>query len=150
MTPHKQLIKHNPAAGEYGDCQRTCVGVILNLPPEQVPHFCDNPKAERGTDEWWANRQDKWLSERGLAYATVAYDGQCSIGDVMKWTSEQNPNVPMILLGKSSLGSNHVVVILNGEIFCDPSGNGIVGPSTDGTWEVSMITVGKNYWGISS
>lgn len=50
----------------------------------------------------------------------------------------------MILLGTSSLGCNHVVVVLNGEIVCDPSGNGIVGPAIEGVWEVSMICVGSD------
>lgn len=146
MTPAKQLIEHCPAEGRYGDCQRTCVAVILDLDPADVPHFCDDPTAKRDTPQWWARRQDAWLAERGLAWATVAYSGEASLEDVLLWTSRQSPNVPMTLLGRSSLGSNHVVVVLNGEIVCDPSGNGIVGPCDAGTWEVSMIAVGPK-WG---
>ncbi len=145
MTPHAQLIKHDPDNGDHGDCQRTCVAVILDLHPSEVPHFCDNPNARKGTPDWWAERQAAWLAERGLSCATVAYSGEASLDDVMTWTSRQSPDVPMILLGQSSIGSNHVVVVLNGEIVCDPSGNGIVGPSIEGVWEISMITVGLNW-----
>lgn len=141
MTPHSQLITHNPDKGDYGDCQRTCVAVILDLHPSEVPHFCDDPTATRDDESWWAKRQEKWLAERGMTMATIAYSGDCSLSDVMLWTSRQNPTTPMILLGQSSLGCNHVVVVLDGEIVCDPSGNGIVGPAAEGVWEVSFISV---------
>ncbi len=141
MTPHSQLIEHDPANGMHGDCQRTCVAVILDLHPSDVPHFCDDPTATRSDANWWARRQDEWLAGRGLTAATFAYSGDASLDDVMLWTSRQNPTTPMILLGQSSLGCNHVVVVLNGEIVCDPSGNGIVGPSLEGTWEVSLLSV---------
>lgn len=143
MKIQQQLIKHDPAAGQYGDCQRTCIAVILGIDAADVPHFCDNPQAERGTSEWWSTRQDAWLAERGLAYCTVAYDGAgVSLEQVLDWTSRQNATTPMILCGLSALGCNHVVVVLGGKIVCDPSGNGIVGPTSDGLWEVSMITLG--------
>lgn len=141
MTPHTQLIIHDPTNGKYGDCQRTCVAVILDLHPSEVPHFCDNPHATRGDPEWWSTRQEKWLAGRGLGVATFAYSGDTQLEQVMLWTSKQSPTVPMILLGKSSLGCNHVVVVMDGKIVCDPSGNGIVGPAIENVWEVSVITV---------
>lgn len=142
MTPHRQLIVHDPENGLYGDCQRTCVAVILDLHPSEVPHFCDDPTATRADDNWWEKRQSKWLANRGLTAATFAYPGDVALEQVMLWTSRQNPTTPMILLGKSSLGCNHVVVVMNGEIVCDPSGNGIVGPAIEGVWEISVISIG--------
>jgi hypothetical protein len=118
------------------------VAVILDLDASEVPHFCDDPNASRGTPQWWSERQKAWLAERGLTCATFAYDGlTANLAQVLEWTSCQNPDVPMILCGTSSLGSNHVVVVLDGEIACDPSGNGIVGPTREGTWEISVISV---------
>lgn len=142
MTPQSQLINHAPENGHQGDCQRTCVAIILDLHPSEVPHFCDDPTATRDDDAWWAKRQERWLAERGLTCATFAYSAEISLEEVMKLTSRQNPTTPMILLGQSSLGCNHVVVVLNGEIVCDPSGNGIVGPALEGVWEVSVISIG--------
>lgn len=142
MTPHSQLIKHDPANGQYGDCQRTCVAVILDLHPSEVPHFCDDPTATREDDAWWSKRQERWLAERGLTCATFAYSGDTSLDQVMDLTSRQNPTAPMILLGQSGLGCNHVVVVMNGEIVCDPSGSGIIGPALEGVWEVSVISIG--------
>ena len=145
MTPHPQLIRHDPANGLYGDCQRTCVAVILDIHPSEVPHFCDDPTATRDNDQWWAKRQAAWLADRGMSMTTIAYSGDCSLDQVMLWTSKQNPTTPMLLLGQSSLGCNHVVVVLDGAIVCDPSGNGIIGPAIEGVWEVSVISVGSNW-----
>lgn len=33
-------VKHDPPAS-YGDCFRVCVASVLDLPAEDVPHFCD-------------------------------------------------------------------------------------------------------------
>ena len=91
MTPHNQLIKHDPENGMYGDCQRTCIAVILDLHPSEVPHFCEDPTATRHDENWREKRQARWLHDRGLTAATVAYS---------------------------------------------------VGPSSEGTWEVSMLAIG--------
>lgn len=140
MRLQKQLFVHNPEKGIYGDCQRTCVAIILDMDAKDVPHFCDDPNAKRSSRDWWAKRQKKWLSDRGLAMATFAYDGIMTFDRIMDITSD-SPDTPMILLGTSSLGSNHVVVVKNGEIVCDPSGNGICGPCQEGTWELSVISI---------
>ncbi len=58
---------------------------------------------------------------------------------MLELVSANNKGVPMILGGASSLGTNHAVVVLNGTIVCDPSGNGIVGPTQEGTWEFSVL-----------
>lgn len=138
MRAQRQLITHKPSAGLWGDCQRTCVAAILDLDAADVPHFCDAPHGAVGTPDHWQARQDAWLAERGLSTMSVAYAGSCELEQVLEWTSRQSPTVPMILAGRSPLG-NHVVVVLNGEIVCDPSGNGIVGPTSDNTWEVSCL-----------
>lgn len=140
MKPQRQLIEHCPEEGRYGDCQRTCVAAILDMDAADVPHFCDyGERRPRDHPENWEKLQNAWLAERGLGTFTIAYSGRASFEQVMEWTSKQSPTVPMILMGKSRSGGNHVVVVLNGEIVCDPSGNGIVGPSLDNTWEVQVL-----------
>lgn len=72
----------------------------------------------------------------------MCYDGSSlELDTLMHWTSRANPEVPMILGGKSSLGCNHSVVVLNGEIVCDPSGNGIVGPMCENLWWITIISM---------
>lgn len=140
MRVQKQLIDHCPEEGRYGDCQRTCVAAILDLDVAEVPHFCDPPHHSKGHPDWWEKRQNRWLAQFGLGTMTVAYSGdQASLDDVLNWTSRQSPAVPMILCGKGGRDVNHVVVVLNGEIVCDPSGSGIVGPTLENTWEIQVI-----------
>jgi hypothetical protein len=144
VRPQRQLIDHCPEDGRYGDCQRTCVAAILDLDASDVPHFCDVPHRPKGHRDWWEQRQNRWLAERGLATMTVAYSGDtATFDDVMEWTSRQSPTVPMIVCGRGGKGVNHVVVVLNGEIVCDPSGSGIVGPTLENTWEVQVLAATK-------
>ncbi|TXH10236.1 MAG: hypothetical protein E6R03_15710 [Hyphomicrobiaceae bacterium] len=140
MTPQKQLIEHDPENDKWGDCQRTCVAVILDMHASDVPHFCDM-SPNRGDKRPWTQQQDEFLASLGYAATTFAYHSSLSFDEVMELTSRQNAKTPMILLGKSNLGCNHVVVVLDGEIACDPSGNGIVGPCIEGTWELTVLAV---------
>jgi hypothetical protein len=140
IKPQQQLIEHCPEDGRWGDCQRTCVAAILGLDAGDVPHFCDAPHYPQGHPEHWQSRQDRWLARYGLATMSVAYAGDgATFEQVMEWTSRQSPTVPMIVAGTSKLGANHVVVVMDGEIVCDPSGNGIVGPTKENTWEVQCL-----------
>jgi len=144
VTPLTALNKHDPDNGSWGDCQRICIAAILDLPPEQVPHFCDNDNPD------WLIHLTDWLARRGLAYARFGYVGEgITLEQIYSWTTEANPGVPMILHGKSSIGTNHVVVIQDGAIVCDSSGNGIVGPNNEGLYHVEVISIG-NDWGARS
>ena len=90
-SSQRQLVAHDPGEGRYGDCQRTCIAVILGLDAADVPHFVDDPAATTDSDLWWSKRQDRWLAERGLSYARFAYDPSTSLDQVMAWTSRQSP-----------------------------------------------------------
>lgn len=141
MTPARQLIEHCPAEGRYGDCHRTCFAVILDLPPEAVPNFYRGENYERPLVAEYEQRA--WLAERGLGIATFAFPGDMSdLAGLLLMTASWAHDVPLILGGTSSLGSNHSVVIMNGAIVCDPSGNGIVGPLDCDQWQVSVLGVG--------
>ena len=41
MTPHKQLNRHRPEEGVFGDCYRTAIACLLDLRPQDVPHVAD-------------------------------------------------------------------------------------------------------------
>lgn len=138
MRPLKQLIKHDPENGAYGDCHRTCLAVILDLEPLDVPHFCDGPVGE--TDNW-SELEKIWLAKRGLMKAAIPIYGEFSLSWILESLKNVSPGVPFILGGRSTLDCNHSVVILDGEIFCDPSGNGIVGPCDDGWWWLELFTL---------
>ena len=145
MTPHKQLIKHDPENGRFGDCYRTCVAAILNMQPEDVPHFFDGcPDNEQAPAAGEASRA--WLAERQLVEINIAYDGSVGLDVVLATTGHHCFGAPMILTGQSRLGVNHCVVIMDGKIVCDPSGNGITGPAQpDGYYWATGLGVGPDW-----
>ena len=115
MIGMQQLIKHDPENDKYGDCFRTCIAIILDEDPEVVPHFCDPNQFD---DRKKVLR--KFLHARDLDVQTTMYPGEISFEDVLFTTGHYNPDIPMIVTGKSKRGVNHCVVIMNGEVFCDP------------------------------
>lgn len=58
MIEYEQLIPHhNEAEGMIGDCWRTCIACILEMPPNLVPHFMRDAKDEPQSD-WWRWSRD--------------------------------------------------------------------------------------------
>lgn len=145
MTPHKQLVEHAPEEGRFGDCHRTCIAMILDLHPSEVPHFMDGVYPDTATDapeSLDAVKAEKdFLAARGLAALNVPFPGELSLDDVFHHLKVWGPDIPVILGGKSRLGSGHSCVAFRGELH-DPSGNGLVGPMSDGYWWITAIGIG--------
>lgn len=139
MTPLKQLIKHDPDNGAYGDCHRTCIASLLNIRPEDVPHFCDHSAND------WKERQRDWLASHGLITAAIPISGDFDLAWLLESLRNVSPGVPFILGGTSSLGCNHSVVVMDGVIASDPSGNGISGPCDDGWRWLELISVAHRF-----
>ena len=143
MTPYKQLNRHDPANGVYGDCARTAIACLLDVPPQDVPHFMDGCDNDEQADVA-IDAQQAWLGSRGLAVVTLGYGGYgpddppSAILDVM---AESNPGIYYLLVGRSQSGVNHVVVCCGGEIVHDPSLDdaGIVGPTLSGAYIVEVL-----------
>lgn len=132
MTPHKQLITHAPEQGQFGDCFRTCIAVVLDLEPAQVPHFY-----ETGTFDGDGVRS--FLLGKGLAEFEFSMDAGMELEKALEIAGSFGPGVPMILTGRSRIDVNHCVVVLDGKIVCDPSGNGIVGPTPENGYWFSVL-----------
>jgi len=119
---HKQLIKHDPASGKFGDCFRTAIASALCLEPEEVPHF-----AERGAD-WGVDRDrtriQKWFRERNMELGRLTIDFDKSEEDdlwrVLNWWYQCNRQ-SLVLVTVGSTGCNHVIVCKNREVVCDPA-----------------------------
>lgn len=138
MQPVKQLFRHNPPH-TYGDCHRAAIACILNMRPQDVPHFMDGKPDNAPAPEAHAH-VEFWLNRRGLTQITVCYAGG-ELRDLLITVGNHNPGVAFILGGQSRIGVNHSVVCCNGEIVCDPSldESGIVGPCDDGYWWVTFF-----------
>jgi hypothetical protein len=66
MKPVYQDIFPIPGNDLRGNCFQAAVASILELPLEEVPHFCQH-------DDWEV-RLDRWLADRGLAHVEVKTD----------------------------------------------------------------------------
>lgn len=145
MTPHQQLIKHDPANGQYGDCYRTCVAIILDVHPSIVPHCWT------ADGQWEPMPMFDWLARCGLKMFSLSWPASEGLGitGMLELTKSVNRGAPVIFTGTSSLGCNHSVVAMSGKIVSDPSGNGIVGPMDNGEWQMEWLAVGAD-WGVRS
>jgi ribosomal protein S18 acetylase RimI-like enzyme len=96
-----------------GNCFQACVASILELPLEEVPHFCkdENP--------YWFRDLEDWLLPMGLAPMLVS-PGTCSALDTTY----------SIAGGPAARGLMHSVVVRGVEVVHDPH------PSRSGLVEV--------------
>lgn len=139
MNKFDNTIKHDPPHA-WGDCHRVCHAMILGLRPENVPHYYDG-----GDGNVARGRIKEFLAKFRLTEATTAYPGEAAtVEDVLSTTGMMMPGVPFILGGTSRSGCGHSVVCLNGEVFHDPAGSGIVGP-LDGFYFVTVLAALPNH-----
>lgn len=138
MTPHKQLFRHDPENGVYGDCGRTAIACLLDLHPSQVPHFFHGPENPLHDP----NEELKaWLAKRGITLLTFNLSSELKIDEVMECMNSQQPDVWYCLVGESANGVDHSVVCRGDQIVHDPSldDSGIVGPSSCGVWFIEIL-----------
>jgi len=135
MRFYKQLVKHDPDNGRYGDCFRTCLACLLNVPPEDVPHFL-----AEGNDAFWP-AVTEWLSHHKLSLFHVPFSGD-DLQGLFRSMQHLNPDLLYLLAGKSPRGVNHQVIAQGDRILHDPSteGGGLVGPCVeDGMYWVGLL-----------
>ena len=132
MKPVLMQVKNDPPRS-YGDCQRACIASILELPAWAVPHFVE----DGDPNDEMLGRVRGWLADRGIVYATMAFEGS-----PLEAMGICAPDTYYILGGASPIG-NHAVVAINDEIVHDPAGRPpgkqIVGPLSNGHYEVDII-----------
>ena len=129
MTPHLQKIMHSPDEDRYGDCARTAIACLLDLDPEQVPHWFDGEdEVERRAKE----RRD-WLKDRGYGLLIINYFPEETQQEVMDYTANISEDILYLLVGRSSRGEcNHTVVCKGSKVIHDPMGfksNHLSGPA---------------------
>lgn len=136
MTPHKQLFQHNPAAGIWGDCFRTCIASLLDVLPEAVPH--------RHADlDWYEQRDliDAWLAPQRLRLINFAIRWPDSTPqELCEYTAYMRPG-RFMLSGRHQTGTAHVVVADATGIIHDPCplNMGLAGPFESGSWWLTFI-----------
>ena len=117
MIKNYQSIKHDPKNEVYGDCYRACVSSILGVPIDDVPHVFEvNQDPDAGTD-----KMIEYLNSKGFVLITVCYNDSASLSEVLDWSRQFNQKIPCIFTAQTTTGSNHCYVLLDGEIWHDPS-----------------------------
>lgn len=129
-------VQHEPEDGRWGDCHRVCYAMILGMEPEDVPHFYQG-----GDDSGTVGhaRQVEFLRGLGLVPGSIIYDVP-DVNTVLNSLGAMSPGVAFILGGLSSRGCGHSVVVVDGEIWHDPTGSGIIGPMDDGFYWVTFFS----------
>lgn len=139
MKPLKQKYRHNPEKGEFGDCHRTCLAMLLEVERDSVPNF-----AEQAADNWslWQELVNEFLAEHRMGMFRIAFAD--SLESVLHYMRQVNPGIFYTLSGSSRNGTGHVVVAINDRIVADPAldDSGIVGPMSDGYFWVEVLVPG--------
>lgn len=143
ILPQKQLINHDPSNGQFGDCYRTCVAVVLGVAASAVPHVC-----EKG----WCNEDDldgliamrEYLRGIGFGISKSVFHGDLSWRDFKKWMGRLNPDTAIIVTGETTKGTNHCVVMIGGEVVCDP----ITGGPNRSPFCNSALADGERHWWV--
>jgi hypothetical protein len=149
MKPQLQKYLYNDGSGQYGDCHRTCIAMILNMDRDDVPHFMADvpygcvPGDERSKAA--EQLENDWLAARNLATVNWGYDGATTTLEQVIEVVCRLARSPVILGCQSQNRCDHSVVLWEGEIY-NPNGGEIAGPMKDGFWWITAIAVGPN-WG---
>ncbi len=142
MIPYKQLFKHDPENGTYGDCHRTAIGSVFNIPPGQMPHFYDQDRSEAEAQHLLG----EWLATRGLTQISLPFPvatpwAADDIREILSHIKRWNGGQYYLLSGSSRPGIGHTVVCLDDMILSDPSPTeaGINGPLEGGYYLVTFF-----------
>lgn len=148
MIKYKQLFRHDPKNGTYGDCDRTVIACLLDMEPKYIPHFWNHIPDENAPQKDIDKAREcknEWLERNNLKLITTVFNGKDDLQLILDSVSNSNPGEYYILAGESKNGCNHVVICKDGEIVHDPSldESGIIGPCIPtGFYEISFLARG--------
>jgi hypothetical protein len=149
VRPQRQAITHDEGRGQFGDCHRTCIAMILNMDRDNVPHFMDGCSNDWPRDHpaWEAaeRAEIEWLAQHGLAPISIPYSGELPLADLLAQLERTSRGAPVVLGCTSSNGFDHSVVVHEGRIH-NPNLSTVAGPMRDGMWWLTIYSVGPN-WG---
>ena len=149
MRHYKQLHRHDPENGVWGDCHRTALACLLNLQPQQVPHYIGEHELAKtqGCEFDWELAQEKWLNRLGYTSVDIVFgNGEPDpdlerLQSIFSFMEQRNPDIYYLLGGRSPRHTNHTVVCRGGSFEWDPHPDGgfLVGPMDHGYYEVTFL-----------
>lgn len=132
------INQHDPAAGEYGDCLRTCIACLTDaVSVTDVPHFA--AENLHSADAMWQSVRNWMMDEHNASLWFVPYvtgDWQ----EVTATCNALNPGMFYMLMGSNGVG-DHIVICQGDRIVHDPApgGGGLIGPGSNGVFMVVLI-----------
>ena len=117
MKPQKQLIKHDPENGKFGDCHRTCIAALLDKDAEEVPNFSEGISEDMPTSDFW-DPVYEYLETQGLTCVSLPFHKK--ISSVLKLMKLNNPGIYYIMGVVSPVGP-HSIICCGDEMVCDPA-----------------------------
>ena len=146
MLKQHQLFRHKPAEFQYGDCGRTAIACVLDMPVMSVPHFigefearqhaqqlgAEHPRFREFMDKGdistysWERETESWLNRHGYTLLSIMFGAMDTDGPegLLNFMEVRNPGLYYMLIGESVRGTNHVVVARGGEMVWDPHPDG--------------------------
>lgn len=148
MKFFKQMYRHDPKNGIYGDCDRTVIACLLDFDhPTDVPHFFERISEE--SEQWEVDeayeRKKEWLRKRGKTIVQFSFTTD-DLKTVVEAISFQNSGIPFALIGRASRGVGHVVLCENGRIIHDPHPDIDVIPADPSDIILGPEPVTEAYW----
>lgn len=141
MIEHKQRYFHKPETGEIGDCWRTCIACILDLPDvHYIPHFYQEFWKPGGNVTQLVDKATNNILRKHYDLMFVEYPVECpSLADLDVYLNYYYPDT-YIILGCSSKNGGHSVV-RKGSYMWDPAkdNSGCVGPMDDGYYWIGLL-----------
>jgi len=151
MKFYKQRHHHNPEEGIFGDCFRTALACLLDMVPEQVPHFMQGIQS---TDEFESveikRAIDDWLALRNLTKIDIPYHipGAPPTALMEHLGNRDGEDMCYLLTGRSR-SAIHVVICRGSKFLWDPSPTniGIISPIKDLYWITYLVPLFMRYNG---
>lgn len=130
-----------PIKGEHtADCFRACVASILNLPLAAVPAFMQGLAPGEAVPAPREHDMLLWFVRRGLYLIGLPLAAP-SFDVLLKAIAAHHPGLHCVAAGKSPRGTDHAVVVKDGEVAHDPARIplGLAGPHEDGYYQVYFV-----------
>lgn len=139
MKYHRQLNKHDPENGVYGDCYRTVIACLLDLKPTEVPHVCDGlPDDYVGSKP--VDDINEFLANHAVRHFEIPVPFE-SLDQALNWGAAYFGDSRYTLCGKSSGGErNHIVICKGAAIEHSTNDSTLVAPCiNDGYWWIGCL-----------
>ena len=141
MKYHEQRIKHDPENGLWGDCFPTSLACILDLEPDEVPHFYAGFPDEASDEEYYQKEDEieDWLDVQGYQRIIIYFSGEVTLDDILHGFGAKNPDLLYLVTGNTQIDVNHIVICWGEEEIHNVGNSVITGPCSKS--ELWMVTI---------